>query len=505
MSHIRVRPETGLLYFDFQYLKVRCREQSNLRDTPENRKLMERVMAGIAAEIKKGSFRYRSAFPSSRNLEKIEVLEAQQFQAAPPLVSIPMANQPARQAVENISSAGHPTFAEFAEKFIVENESLWKRSNIRTKRDILEKWLIPQFGKRVISSITKQDLLEFRSVLAKAPGKKPGTTMSASRINHVMTSIKQVLDEAADRFNFTTPYQNIKRMRIKKTDVTPFTIEEVEMIIKYCREDFRDYFTVKFFTGMRPGEIHGLKWKYVDFEKRLITIRETIVDDYEETPKTADSNRDIQMAPQVYEALKTQWEVTGKKSAYVFANGNGGALTNRNMSNRVWYPMLRSLGLKLRTPYQTRHTFATLMLAAGESPEWIAFQMGHSSTEMLFKVYSRYVPNLTRRDGSAFERMLAANLGPSTAPAADEAVMQPLIDTPSKTSLNHSVKSSIGHPLAVARETPASVEARRDPVSKAPAPVATPVIDPDQASKPAIQNPWLQMFESYQSNNTQGE
>ncbi|HOI66111.1 MAG TPA: site-specific integrase, partial [Thiomonas arsenitoxydans] len=47
-----------------------------------------------------------------------------------------------------------------------------------------------------------------------------------------------------------------------------------------------------------------------------------------------------------------------------------------------------------------------LWLAAGENPEWIARQMGHTSTEMLFKVYSRYVPNLTRRDGSAFERLL---------------------------------------------------------------------------------------------------
>ncbi len=420
MAHIRVRPETGLLYFDFQYLKVRCREQSNLKDTPENRKLMERVMAGIVAEIKKRTFRYRTTFPSSRNLEKIEALEAQHFQQVLPMASVPIVNQPVQCVAEYIPAAGHPTFAEFAKKFVEENESLWKRSNIRTKRDIMEKWLIPQFGNKVISSITKQDLLEFRSVLAKAPGKKPETTMSASRINHVMTSVKQVLDEAADRFNFTTPYQNIKRMRIKKTDVSPFTIEEVEMIIKYCREDFRNYFTVKFFTGMRPGEIHGLKWKYIDFEKRLITIRETIVDDYEETPKTAGSNRDIQMAPQVYEALKTQWEVTGKKSVYVFANGNGGPLTNRNMSNRVWYPMLRSLGLRLRTPYQTRHTFATLMLAAGESPEWIAFQMGHSSTEMLFKVYSRYVPNLTRRDGSAFERMLAANLGTSSVTTAQQ-------------------------------------------------------------------------------------
>ena len=59
-----------------------------------------------------------------------------------------------------------------------------------------------------------------------------------------------------------------------------------------------------------------------------------------------------------------------------------------------------------------RHTAATLWLAAGESPEWIARQLGHTSTEMLFRVYSRYVPNLTRQDGSAFDRLLRQHLGP---------------------------------------------------------------------------------------------
>ena len=68
--------------------------------------------------------------------------------------------------------------------------------------------------------------------------------------------------------------------------------------------------------------------------------------------------------------------------------------------------MLQRLNLKYRNPYQTRHTFATLLLAAGESPEWIAQQMGHSTTTMLFRVYSRYVPNLTRQDGSAFDRYI---------------------------------------------------------------------------------------------------
>jgi integrase len=47
-----------------------------------------------------------------------------------------------------------------------------------------------------------------------------------------------------------------------------------------------------------------------------------------------------------------------------------------------------------------------LLLASGESPEWIANQMGHTTTTMLFRVYSRYVPNLTRDDGSAFEAFL---------------------------------------------------------------------------------------------------
>jgi len=47
-----------------------------------------------------------------------------------------------------------------------------------------------------------------------------------------------------------------------------------------------------------------------------------------------------------------------------------------------------------------------LWIASGESPEWVAHQMGHTTTEMLFSVYSRYVPNLTRRDGSAFEQLL---------------------------------------------------------------------------------------------------
>jgi integrase len=109
--------------------------------------------------------------------------------------------------------------------------------------------------------------------------------------------------------------------------------------------------------------------------------------------------------------MKAQFELTGSKNGLVFCSREGLPLARRNVMNRVWYPTLRRLGLKRRKPYQTRHTTATLWLAAGENPEWIARQMGHSTTRMLFTVYSRYIPNLTRRDGSAFERLLIAQSG----------------------------------------------------------------------------------------------
>jgi len=168
---------------------------------------------------------------------------------------------------------------------------------------------------------------------------------------------------------------------------------------------------VRFFTGMRTGEIDGLQWKYVDFERRLILVRETVVAGEEEYTKTDGSQRDIQMSQLVYDALKAQEQGTRPLSKFVFCNRDGKPLDYKNVTNRVWKPLLRHLGLKVRRPYQCRHTAATLWLASGEAPEWIARQLGHTTTEMLFRVYSRYVPNLTRRDGSAFERLLTGAMG----------------------------------------------------------------------------------------------
>ncbi len=83
--------------------------------------------------------------------------------------------------------------------------------------------------------------------------------------------------------------------------------------------------------------------------------------------------RTIYIDPDIEEHQR-QHKATGELSEYVFCNREGNPVDNHNFNERVWAPLLRHLGLKRRRPYQMRHTAATLWLASGEQPQWIASQ-----------------------------------------------------------------------------------------------------------------------------------
>jgi integrase len=394
MGSIRVRAETGKMFFDFKFKNVRCREQTTLDDNKANRSKLQKAMDKIDAEIFLGQFVYRNYFPNSALAEKFDQLEAQKHQI--PLTST-------------------PNFKQFAQEWYDEMEVAWRHSHKITVLRLMNGRIMDWFGEMEVSLITKADILKFRASLGKVE-RKDGKKLSTDYINKYMKILRMPINEAADRFNFTSPFRGVKTLKKPRNLINPFTMKEVNSILATVRPDFKDYYTIRFLTGMRTSEVDGLKWKYVDFERRQILIRETVVLGRVETTKTNESLREIEMSQPVYDAFKQQWQVTGDKCEHVFTNSIGKPLEYGNVSRRVWSPLLRFLNLTHRMPYQTRHTAATLWLAAGENPEWIARQLGHSTTEMLFRVYSRYVPNLTRKDGSAFERLLAADF--DTTPAA---------------------------------------------------------------------------------------
>ena len=75
MASIRARPENGLLFFDFRYQELRCREQTTLPDTAANRRSMQRILERIEAEITLGSFDYKTYFPNSPLVHRFENLK----------------------------------------------------------------------------------------------------------------------------------------------------------------------------------------------------------------------------------------------------------------------------------------------------------------------------------------------------------------------------------------------------------------------------------------------
>ena len=379
-----IRERSGKLIADFRYMGIRCRETTNLEDNAYNRRILKKRLEQLEAEITLGTFEYEKYFPKSNRVEEFKEKRSQQI------------------AVQTKV----PLFKEFTELWFKQKQVEWRISYQQKVSIVIKNYLIPAFGNQVLSKIKKSDLLNFRASLAKVTHGKNQTSLKASRINQIMTPLRMILNDAAERYEFESPYKNINNLKESKIEVTPFSLEEVHKILTTVREDFRPYYTIRFFTGMRTSEIDGLQWKNIDLQRREIHIREALVNGVLGATKTYGSDRTIQMNDRVYQAFLQQKSLNNGKSEFVFCNRDGGPLDYRLVNKRVWHPILRFLGLKSRRAYQTRHTAATLWLSAGENPEWIARQLGHSTTEMLFRVYSRYIPNVTRRDGSAFEAML---------------------------------------------------------------------------------------------------
>lgn len=379
-----IRERSGRLIADFRYMGMRCRETTNLEDNAYNRRVLKKRLEQLEAEIVLGTFDYEKYFPKSKRIEEFKQKKHQQI------------------AVQT----NVPLFKDFTQVWFSQKKIEWRSSYQDKITIIMKNYLIPAFGNQVMSKIKKSDLLNFRASLAKVTHGKNQTSLKASRINQIMTPLRMILNDAAERYEFESPYKNINNLKESKVEVHPFSLEQVQLILKTVRDDFKPYYSIRFFTGMRTSEIDGLRWENVNLQRREIYVREALVNGQLGGTKTYGSDRTIQMSEQVFQAFLQQKSLNNGKSEFVFCNRDGGPLDYRLVNRKVWHPLLRFLELKKRPAYQTRHTAATLWLSAGENPEWIARQLGHSTTEMLFRVYSRYVPNITRQDGSAFEAML---------------------------------------------------------------------------------------------------
>lgn len=203
MGHIRVRKENSKLLLDFFNQGVRCREQTSLPDTPANRRKLEKLLSQVELEIKLGKFNYASHFPNSKLAQRFSTAAP----AGDPTVAQPVTSfTPVVQAVAPSAGDHSPLFRDFIVEWIAENQIGWRRSHITNIQGMVKKHYLPVFGSIRVGHITRPDILKFRSSLAKVSGRNGNEGLSANRINKIMDPLRRVFEEAADRYEFNTPF-----------------------------------------------------------------------------------------------------------------------------------------------------------------------------------------------------------------------------------------------------------------------------------------------------------
>jgi integrase len=380
----------GWLYLDFRWRGVRCQEATKRRDAPESRAEIRRLVRQLDGEIASGAFDYTKWFPHGRKAGLFAPKDNNEL----------------------------PLFRDFVRGWLEDKSARIGAGTAYDWKRIVEGKLIPAFGDELVSTIAPDDVDSFVAALKRPQVAEPADVdapakvrkLSNRRVNIILKVLRQSLDRAVRKgWLKTNPARAVDLLREDKVQIDPLSLEEVKLLLSKGLQGDEDgrYFTVAFFSGLRPGEEIGLQWDDVDWHRKTIGVRRAVSRFGEGPTKTVGSMRDIDMLPPVERALLCQRNTSQLTSPWIFPNRDGGPLDMTNLRERVWKPALRRAGLRYRTMYQTRHTFATVMLAAGEDIGWVAKQLGHASLEMVIRRYHRFIPNLTRRDGSAASRLLA--------------------------------------------------------------------------------------------------
>jgi integrase len=241
-----------------------------------------------------------------------------------------------------------------------------------------------KFGKLPISSLKVSTLSDFIYSLGHS------SKTLKDYITILNGTFQQALyDEAIER----NPINHIEKPKAKKAEIKPFTKEEIEKLLKNSSGWIQNYIALAVYTGMRSGEIAGLKWKDIDFQSGHIDIKRSRHNGVDGTTKTSGSSRKIVIFDSLMPFLQNQYELTGTLKAYVFMPYDNRPMNDSGQFNRVaWKKLLKECKIEYRRVYNLRHTFATMMLQSGVfSVNMISDMLGHTSVQMLFNVYAKYI------------------------------------------------------------------------------------------------------------------
>lgn len=212
---------------------------------------------------------------------------------------------------------------------------------------------------------------------------------SEKQRNNALIPLRGVFDLALDDDLIEgNPAHRLRQRKHQRPAIDPFTAAERDAILKHMPDRYRPYFVLAFESGARTSELLALTWSCVDLSAATMRIDSARVRGQAKGTKTS-SARVVLLTPAAVAALREL--PTRFKGGHVFETEFGKPYQKANHINRLgWTPALERAGVRWRRAYNCRHTRASLGLMAGQSPAFLAGQLGHSIAVLLSR-YARWI------------------------------------------------------------------------------------------------------------------
>ncbi len=212
----------------------------------------------------------------------------------------------------------------------------------------------------------------------------------------IIVILNQIMAYAVrHRFIDYNPVRDAERPRNQGKEgeektIAVLTPDQIRAFLKAVTDQkYKTLFLTAIMTGARQGEILGLKWSDVDFQKKQVCINRTFNMGRFFTPKTKGSNRKIDLSPMLVRELLSWQLLSGRRNDdLVFPNEAGGPMNYSNMVQRYYRKALKDAKIPQIRFHDLRHTYASLLLSQGENIKYIQSQLGHSSPTVTLNVYA---------------------------------------------------------------------------------------------------------------------
>ena len=270
-------------------------------------------------------------------------------------------------------------------------------SSHQTYCGYIDNHIAPNIGKIPLEKLSTMDLQKlYRKLMSKGrveriEAEHQTKGLSSKTVRNINQVISSAMDFAvAQKIITENPCKNVSLPKLEHKEMQTIPAEQLQAFLTEAKATgVYEMYYIELATGLRRGELLGLKWSDIDCDNGVITVRRQVArvnGQIVETPlKTKNSYRAVSISPQAVEVLKAQKAKTN--DTYVFPSPNGGPISPDSVNNMLKRVLERAGIPKVRF-HDLRHTFATIALQNGVDIKTVSGMLGHFSAGFTLDTYA---------------------------------------------------------------------------------------------------------------------